>query len=326
MSARTPAEAPAQAALTSDEFAAALRAVGEERYHHRHPFNVRMHQGQLSRRAIQLWVANRYYYQTRIPIKDGHILAKSPEAAFRREWVQRLHDHDGRCAGEGGLELWLQLAEAVGLERGRVERLEGVLPGVRRACDAYVEFVDRHDLLEAVASSLTELFAGFIMLDRIAAFEKHYPWVKPDGLAYFKSRTEQAPRDSRYGLAFVTEHARSREDQERCLAALRRKCEILWNLLDAVERAASRPRLVSHALVRDEPDGSSMLVLPERALRLRGSSREMLELCDGSRTGSDVALRMCERHPGSAQIAGDVHDFLQQLDELRALRFDPEVP
>jgi len=314
------------AALSPEELAAALRAIGEERYHHRHPFNVRMHQGQLGRRAIQLWVANRYYYQTRIPIKDGLILTKSAEAAFRREWVQRIHDHDGRRAGEGGLELWLQLAEAVGLERHRVERLESVLPGVRRACDAYVEFVEGHDLLEAVAASLTELFAGSIMHDRIAAFEKHYPWVKPEGLAYFRSRTRQAPRDSRYGLEFVVGRARCRADQERCLAALRRKCEILWQLLDAVERAATRPQLVSHALVRDEADGSSLLVLPERALRLGGSGREMLALCDGSRTGSDVAQRMCERHPEREEVFDDVHDFLQKLAELGALHFSPEPP
>ena len=317
---------PSLALLPADAFAAELRAVGEQHYHHRHPFNLRMHRGQLSRRAIQIWVANRYYYQTRIPIKDGLILTKSPEAAFRREWVQRIRDHDGQRAGEGGLELWLQLACAVGLERSRVERLEAVLPGVRRACDAYVEFVDSHDLLESVAASLTELFAGFIMLDRIAAFEKHYTWVKPDGLEYFKSRTGQAPKDSRYGLAFTTENAKSRADQERCLAALRRKCEILWQLLDAVERATSRPQLASHALLRDEPDDSPTLVLPERALRLGGSGREMLELCDGSRTGSDVATEMCERHPDRAEVFDDVHDFLQELDELRALRFEPEAP
>ena len=315
-----------QAALPEAAFEAALRAVGEEHYHHRHPFNLRMHQGQLRRSAIQLWVANRYYYQTRIPIKDGLILTKSPETAFRREWVQRIHDHDGQRAGEGGLELWLQLASAVGLERSQVERLEGVLPGVRRACDAYVEFVDRHDLLESVAASLTELFAGSIMQERIEAFEKHYRWVKPDGLAYFKSRTVLAAKDSRYGLAFTTANARHREDQERCLAALRRKCEILWELLDAIERATSRPQLASHALVRDEPDDSSTLVLPERALRLGGSGREILALCDGSRTGNAVALEMCTRHPDGAQVFDDVHDFLQELDGLRALRFEPEAP
>ena len=311
-------------AFSPDDFAAALRAIGEERYHHRHPFNVRMHEGTLSRRSLQTWVANRYYYQTRIPIKDGMILTKSPEAAFRREWVQRIQDHDGTRAGEGGLELWLQLAEAVGLERARVEALEDVLPGVRRACDAYVEFVNGHDLLESVASSLTELFAGFIMHTRIAAFEKHYTWVKPNGLDYFKSRTVKAPRDSQYGLAFVTEHAKTREDQEQCLAALRRKCEILWSLLDAVERAASRPRLADHALLRDETDCSQMVVLSERAVLIAGSGREILGLCDGARTGNDVALAMRERHPDAECVSNDVYDFLDEMAEAGALRFDPD--
>ena len=312
--------------LSPEAFAAALRAVGEERYHHRHPFNVRMHEGRLSRRALQTWVANRYYYQTRIPIKDGLILTKSPEAAFRREWVERIHDHDGRRPGEGGLELWLQLAEAVGLERERVLRLEDVLPGVRRACDAYVDFVQGHDLLESVASSLTELFAGFIMHTRIAAFEKHYTWVKPAGLDYFRSRTRQAPKDSQYGLAFVGEHARTREEQERCLAALRRKCEILWSLLDAVERATSRPHLAPHALVREEADGSQMVVISERAVRVGGSGREILALCDGGSTGSDVARAMAARHPDETGVGDAVHDFLEEMARAGVLRFDPEPP
>jgi pyrroloquinoline-quinone synthase len=294
-----------------------------------------MHEGTLDRHALQTWVANRYYYQTRIPIKDGLILTKSPEASFRREWVQRIHDHDGERSHDGendrvgGLELWLQLAEAVGLERDRVEALEGVLPGVRRACDAYVEFVNGHDLLESVASSLTELFAGFIMHTRIAAFEKHYSWVAPEGLAYFNSRTTKAPKDSKYGLAYVTEHAKTRDDQERCMAALRRKCEILWQLLDAVERATSRPQLVRSALLRDEPDGTQMVVLAERALRLGGSGREILAYCDGVRTGSDVAAAMREAHAAAgnaATIEDEVHDFLERLHAGGALRFEPVTP
>ncbi len=315
-----------RAALTPDELAATLRDIGEERYHHRHPFNLRMHAGTLSRAAIQLWVANRYYYQTRIPIKDGMILTKSSQVAFRREWVQRIHDHDGERPGQGGLELWLQLADAVGLDRDRVERQEDVLPGVRRACDAYVDFVNGHDLLEAVAASLTELFAGLIMFDRIAAFEKHYAWVDPAGLEYFRSRTHKAPKDSRFGLAYVQEHARTRVDQERCQAALRRKCEILWNLLDAVDRAASRPRLASHALLREEPDGQVMVVLSERAVRVGGSGRAILALCDGERTGADVAEAMRREHPDAADAGDDVHDFLAEMAASGALVFEPEPP
>jgi len=316
--------------LSVDDFAAALRTIGEERYHHLHPFNLRMHEGSLSRRALQTWVANRYYYQTRIPIKDGLILTKSEETSFRREWVQRIHDHvgeqGGERPGEGGLELWLRLAEAVGLDRVSVEALEGVLPGVRRACDAYVDFVNGHDLLESVAASLTELFAGFIMRDRIAAFEKHYAWVESGGLDYFRSRTVKAPRDSEYGLAWVTANARTRDDQERCLAALRRKCEILWKLLDAVERATSRPGLVSHALLRKEEDESHVVVLSERAVRVRGSGHEILSLCDGQRTGSEVADAMRARHSDAANVAEDVHDFLEEMARAGALSFSPESP
>lgn len=317
--------APGAEPLSAEDFAAALREIGEERYHHRHPFNVRMHEGSLDRRAIQIWVANRYYYQTRIPIKDGLILTKSGEASFRREWVQRIQDHDGAREGEGGLELWLQLAEAVGLERARVERLEGILPGVRRACDAYVAFVSENDLLESVASSLTELFAGFIMHTRIAAFEKHYRWVAPEGLAYFNSRTTQAPKDSKYGLAYVTEHAKTREQQERCMAALRRKCEILWQLLDAVDRAASRPKLVPQAMLREEPDGTQVVVLAERAVRVGGVGREILARCDGTSTGSEIAAAVRALHPEaeSGRVEDDVHDFLEQMDEAGAVRFAP---
>lgn len=304
---------------------AALRKIGDERYHDKHPFNVAMHEGRLSRRAIQTWVANRYYYQTRIPIKDGLILTKSPEASFRREWVQRIHDHDGERPGEGGLELWLRLADAVGLDREGVEAHRDVLPGVRRACDAYVAFVNGHDLLESVAASLTELFAGSIMKTRIAAFQQHYDWVKPGGLDYFESRTTQAPRDSEYGLAFVLEHALSDEDQKRCTDALLRKCEILWSLLDAVERATSRPRLAGHALLRDEPDGGQVVVLSERAVRVAGSGSEILALCDGERTGSDVSRAMAERHPESERkVSDDVHDFLEEMATAGALRFDPD--
>ena len=310
----TPPDAPWDPA----SFEARLRAVGAARYHDKHPFNVRMHEGQLSRAELQTWVRNRYYYQTRIPVKDSAILAKADDPAFRREWVQRLHDHDGRAPGEGGLELWLRLADTVGLAREGVESLREVLPGVRRACDAYVDLVEGADLLAAVASSLTELFAGDIMATRIAAFETHYPWVDPEGLAYFRSRTGQAPRDAAFGLRFVQEQARTREDQERCVAAVERKCEILWSLLDAVESAHRRLRLSPHALLRDDDEDSARLlaVLPERAVRIDASGREILALCDGTRSADDVARALAARHPGVAQVFDDVHAFLGEMQRL----------
>lgn len=300
------------------EFEARLRALGATRYHDKHPFNLRMHEGRLSREEIQTWVRNRYYYQTRIPVKDSAILAKADDPAFRREWVQRLHDHDGRAPGEGGLELWLRLAETVGLARDEVASLREVLPGVRAACDAYVDLVEGADLLVAVASSLTELFAGDIMATRIAAFEKHYPWVDPEGLAYFRTRTRQAPRDAAFGLRFVQEHARTREDQERCVAALERKCEILWSLLDAVEAAHRRPRISPHALLRDDDEDPERLlaVLPERAVRLNAAGREILELCDGTRTADAIARTLAARHREEAEVFADVHSFLDEMERL----------
>jgi pyrroloquinoline-quinone synthase len=306
--------------LTHDELEARLRRIGEERYHHRHPFNVRMHAGRLGREEIRTWVRNRYYYQTRIPIKDGHILAKAEDAAFRREWIQRIQDHDGGAEGSGGLELWLRLAEAVGLERDEVQGLRWVLPGVREACDDYVRFVESHDLLESVAASLTELFAGSIMGERIAAFEKHYPWVDAEGLDYFRARTRQAPRDARFGLAFVLDQARTREDQDRCLAALEGKCEILWRLLDAVEEAGRRPRLSAHAMLRpDAAAGRTLVVLPERAVRINDSAEEILALCDGSRSLESIVATLHERHREVEGLAQDVYDFVARMERLGVL-------
>jgi pyrroloquinoline-quinone synthase len=269
-------------------------------------------------------VRNRYYYQTRIPVKDAAILGKSGDSAFRREWVQRLHDHDGRAPGEGGLELWLRLAEAVGLARDEVASLDFVLPGVRRACDAYVDLVERADLLTAVAASLTELFAGNIMVDRIAAFERHYPWVDAEGLAYFRARTTMAPRDAAYGLAFALEHARTRADQQRCLDALARKCEILWDLLDAVEAAHRHPRLAPHAMLRDDPErpGHLLAVLPERGVRISESGREILQLCDGKRTSDAVASALRGRHPQVENLTSDVHEFLDHMQQLGVILRD----
>jgi pyrroloquinoline-quinone synthase len=304
-------------APSAAEFEARLRRIGDERYHHRHPFNLRMHDGTLTPEEIRTWVLNRYYYQTRIPVKDGLILSKAPDAGFRREWIRRIRDHDGERAGEGGLALWLALADAVGLDRAAVESLSKVLPGVRRACDAYVAFVASHDLLESVASSLTELFAGDIMKVRIAAFEKHYPWVAAEGLRYFASRARQAPRDAAEGLRFVLREARTSADQERCLAALERKCDILWSLLDAIEAAHAAPRLAPHAQLRDEEP--ALVVLPERAVQLNDTGREILALCDGSRSATAIAAALHRRHPDVEGVESDVHEFLDQMRRLGVL-------
>jgi pyrroloquinoline-quinone synthase len=302
--------------VTRDAFEARLRGILAERYHDRHPFNLRMHAGTLAPEEIRSWVRNRYYYQTRIPIKDGLILTKSEDPAFRRQWIRRIHDHDGDDAREGGLELWLRLAEAVGLDRAEVASLRDVLPGVRRACDAYVRFVSGHDLLESVASSLTELAAGGLMAERIACFEKHYPWVKTDGLRYFRSRTEQAPRDAAEGLGLVLEQATSDEDQERCARALLRKCEILWQLLDGVEWGARRLRLAAGAQLRDDDDEGPLVVLAERAVQTNGTGREILGLADGSRSVCGIAAALRARHPEPPEVEREAYAFLEEMEKL----------
>jgi pyrroloquinoline-quinone synthase len=197
-----------------------------------------MHDGQLDRRQLQLWVMNRYYYQTRIPIKDALIVAKSEDPAFRRSWLRRIIDHDGAEVGQGGLELWLRLGEALGLQRERMMTLQEVLPGVRFACDAYVNFVREASLLEAVASSLTEFFAPELMSRRVAAFERHYPFVDAGALEYFRQRVPRAQRDSTEAIELVLRNAVTRAKQEACVRALIRKTEILWHLLDCVQLAA----------------------------------------------------------------------------------------
>ncbi|WP_246178220.1 pyrroloquinoline-quinone synthase PqqC [Actinomadura decatromicini] len=217
-----------------------LHTLAERRYHHRHPFNLRMHEGALTRAELRLWVLNRFHYQRNIPIKDALILAKLPSRELRRVWIRRIHDHDGAPDGDGsdgGIERWLRLGEAVGLDRDALLSGEGVLPGVRLAVDGYVGFCRTSSALEAVASSLTELYAPELMATRIAAWERHYPWVDPEGLRYFQVRVGQGRRDSEEALALVHAWARTREDQERVLAAFTFKCEVLWALLDAVEKA-----------------------------------------------------------------------------------------
>lgn len=224
-------------AMSAEAFLARLRVEGASRYHDRHPFNVAMHAGTLSQDELRRWVRNRFYYQTRIPIKDALILSKSDDPAFRRAWIRRIGDHDGTEEGEGGLAEWLLLARVVGLDEGEVRSCRGVLPGVRYACDSYVELVRERSLVEAVASSLTEHFAPDIMKTRIAAWEKHYPWVDGTALAYFRARVPRAARDAQEAIGFVSRHATTRPQQEACVQALIDKCRILWAMLDAVAEA-----------------------------------------------------------------------------------------
>jgi pyrroloquinoline-quinone synthase len=229
------------APLAAAEFTEALRSEGASRYHDHHRYHTLMHAGKLTQLQLQQWVLNRYYYQTRIPIKDALILSKSNDPAFRRMWIRRIQDHDGTTEGDGGLNMWLRLAEGVGLDKEEVRSCRSVLSGVIFACDAYVQLVRERSLIEAVASSLTEFFAPDIMAKRIVAWEAHYPWVAPEMLAYFRARVTRAKRDSGEALDYVVTHATTRELQTQCVAALIRKTEVLWHLLDTTYAAYVDP-------------------------------------------------------------------------------------
>jgi pyrroloquinoline-quinone synthase len=229
-----------QTILSEGEFVARLHAIGEERYHHKHPFHQLMHEGKLTRGQLQAWALNRYVYQSRIPVKDAAILGRSDDPDFRRAWRKRIIDHDGDGARPGGIEKWLRLVEATGLNREQAIRSEGILPATLYAVDAYVHLVRTRTFLEAVASSLTEMFSRKLIALRMDCLRQHYPWLA-NGLDYFEGRITQAPEDAEFALGWVIEHARTREEQELALGALRAKCDILWAMLDAIYFAYVTP-------------------------------------------------------------------------------------
>ena len=230
--------------LTPDELEAELRAIGAVRYHHLHPFHKLLHGGKLTRQQVQAWALNRYYYQVMIPIKDAHALTHLPTADLRREWRRRIIDHDGDREGTGGIERWLKLAEGVGLDRAYVESTEGLLPGTRFAVEAYVNFVRDKPILEGIASSLTEMFSPGIIADRVQGMLANYDFITRDTLAYFTPRLTQAPQDVDFALRYVKAEAKTRADQEKVLAALRFKCDVLWTQLDALYLAYVDPGLI----------------------------------------------------------------------------------
>jgi pyrroloquinoline-quinone synthase len=227
--------------LTPAELEAALHAIGAERYHNRHPFHRMLHGGECSHGQVQAWVLNRFYYQSRIPLKDAALMSRAEDLALRQEWRSRIEDHDGAPGQAGGIERWLVLAEGVGLDRDYVMSTAGVLPATRFAVDAYVHFVRERSLLEAVASSLTELFAPKIHEERIAGLLQHYDFANETTVAYFRQRLNEAPKDVQFGLTYVTREARTREQQEQVLAAVRFKTDVLWAQLDALYHAYVTP-------------------------------------------------------------------------------------
>lgn len=230
--------------LSPEELEAALRQIGAERYHNLHPFHRLLHGGKLTRGQVQAWALNRYYYQSRIPLKDAALLSRAEDPELRRIWRQRLVDHDGSSPGTGGIARWLALTEGLGLPAEDVVAGIGILPATRFAVDAYVRYVREAPLLQAVASSLTELFSPAIISERVSGMLRHYDFVDERTLQYFSHRLEEAPRDSDFALDYVKREARSPEQQAAVLDALRFKCDVLWAQLDALHHAYVTPGLI----------------------------------------------------------------------------------
>lgn len=238
-------------AMTPEQFEQALRAKGDY-YHIHHPYHIAMHNGQATREQIQGWVANRFYYQLNIPMKDAAIMANCPDREVRREWVQRILDHDGAPGEEGGIEAWLRLAEAVGLDREQVLSGELVLPGVRFAVDAYLNFARRASWQEAASSSLTELFAPHIHQSRLDAWPQHYPWIDESGYDYFRKRLSEARRDVDHGLRITVQHYTTLAAQQRMLEILQFKLDVLWSMLDAMSMAYELKRPPYHTVTEQQ--------------------------------------------------------------------------
>ena len=230
--------------MSAEELEASLRDIGARRYHRLHPFHKLLHGGACTRAQVQAWALNRYYYQAMIPIKDASLIARCEDQATRREWRSRLVDHDGSHDGDGGIARWLKLTDGLGLDRDYVTSLRGLLPATRFAVDAYVHFVREKTLLEAIASSLTELFSPVIIGERMEGMLKNYDFITAETLAYFSQRPPQAERDSRFALDYVKQHARTAETQAKVLAALEFKCDVLWAMLDALYHGYVAPKQI----------------------------------------------------------------------------------
>jgi pyrroloquinoline-quinone synthase len=230
------------------ELEAAIRAVGAERYHDKHPFHRLLHAGELDKGQVQAWALNRYCYQAAVPRKDAALMSRTNERGLRREWIKRIIDHDGSEAQtgseEGGIERWLRLTDALGLDREYVVSMQGALPATRFAVEAYVNFVRERSLLEAVASSLTELFAPGIHRQRIVGMLENYAFIDDNALQYFRRRLDQANRDAEFALDFVKRHATTASEQAAVIGAVRFKCDVLWAQLDALHHAYVTPALV----------------------------------------------------------------------------------
>ena len=222
---------------TPEQLEAQLRHIGAVRYHNLHPFHRLLHGGKLNRGQVQAWALNRYYYQSSIPIKDAVVLSRFRDRETRLEWRHRIEDHDGEVGSEGGIERWLKLTEGLGLDSAYVESTLGILPATRFAVDAYVHFVRDQSPLEAIASSLTELFAPNLHEERITGMLSHYDFINPAIMTYFQRRLEQAPRDANFALGYVKRHAKTPAERQAVCNALIFKTNVLWVQLDALHHA-----------------------------------------------------------------------------------------
>ena len=307
---------------------------------------VLMHEGKLTRGQLQAWALNRYYYQSHIPIKDAADSGAQQRPAFRIAWRKRILDHDGDGKHPGGIEKWLKLVEATGLPREQAIHGDGILPATRYAVQAYVLLVSRTSHLEAVASSLTELFSRNLIALRMDRMREHYPWLVP-GLEYFKGRLTQAPEDAEFALSYCVKHAQTREQQELAHAAITRqvrysvgatRCALFFireSRLAAPRRVPARegilmkpeltatPRLAPGVRLNEKTEQPRMLLMPERALRLIGPSLEIVQLCDGKHTVQQIAEKLHALYSKAEpqRITDDLLGYLALLHDERALDF-----
>ncbi|WP_264047218.1 pyrroloquinoline-quinone synthase PqqC [Methylobacterium flocculans] len=350
----TPKPDEAQRLLTPEELEAALREIGARRYHNLHPFHRLLHDGKLNKDQVRAWALNRYYYQAMIPVKDAAVLARMTDANLRRVWRQRIVDHDGDAPGDGGIERWLKLAEGVGFARDYVESTQGILSATRFSVDAYVHFVKERSLLEAIASSLTEMFSPTIISERVAGMLKNYDFITKDTLAYFDKRLTQAPRDADFAIAYVKEHATTPALQRQAMDALTFKCNVLWTQLDAlyfayvapgmippdawtpgtglvaeatVLQAAGTGTISAHDVPRlprgvrlrhDAVRNQHVLLAPERTFDLDANAVMVLELVDGQRSVRDIAGMLAEKF--TAEVSVIEADILVMLNDLATKR------
>ncbi|WP_375465810.1 pyrroloquinoline-quinone synthase PqqC [uncultured Methylobacterium sp.] len=349
----TPDTSAAERLLSPDELEAALRDIGARRYHNLHPFHRLLHDGKLNKDQVRAWALNRYYYQAMIPVKDAAVLARMTDAALRRIWRQRIVDHDGDAPGDGGIERWLKLAEGVGFSRDYVESTRGILSATKFSVEAYVHFVAERSLLEAIASSLTEMFSPTIISERVSGMLKNYDFITKDTLAYFEKRMTQAPRDADFALDYVKRHATTPGLQRQAMAALTFKCTVLWTQLDALyfayvapglippdawtpgiglvaERSAAAtgalrltasdvPRLPRGVRMRfDETRNKHVLLAPERTFDLDDNAVAVLTLVDGGMTVADIANKLGETYAADPRVIEA--DILAMLNDLATKR------